>query len=64
MIVELNLLSDLARSAAATEAGTAFTNNTLALLKKKAEEFSLKYPNLSPIIDAALDEAQESQNRY
>ena len=58
VIVELNLLSDLARSAAATEAGTAFTKNTLALLKKKVEEFSLKYPHLSPIIDTALEEAR------
>jgi len=57
VIVELNLLSDLARSAAATEAGTAFTKNSLAVLKKKVEEFSLKYPTLSPLIDAALDEA-------
>lgn len=58
VIVELNLLSDLARSAAATEAGTAFTNNSLALLKKRAEDFALKYPNLSPLIEAALDEAK------
>lgn len=59
VIIELNLLSDLARSAAATEAGTAFTNNSLTLLKKKVEEFSLKYPHLSPLLDAALDEAQK-----
>jgi len=58
VIVELNLLADLARSAAATEAGTAFTNNTLALLKKRAEDFALKYPDLSPLIGAALDEAE------
>jgi len=58
VIVELNLLSDLARSAAATEAGTAFTNNTLALLKKRAEDFALKYPDLSPLIEAALEEAR------
>jgi|SRR5690349_9914712 len=58
VIIELNLLSDLARGAAATEAGTAFTRNSLALLKKKAEEFSLKYPNLSPLMEAALDEAK------
>ncbi len=58
VIVELNLLSDLARSAAATEAGTAFTNNTLALLKKRAEDFALKYPNLRPLIEAALEEAR------
>jgi len=57
IIVELNLLSDLARSAAATEAGTAFTKNSLALLKKRAEDLSLKYPDLSPLIEAALDEA-------
>jgi len=59
VVVELNLLSDLARSAAATEAGTAFTKNSLALLKKKAEEFSLNHPDLSPLIDAALDEAKK-----
>lgn len=59
VIVELNLLADLARSAASTEAGTAFTRNSLAVLKKKAEEFSLKHPDLSPLIDAALDEAQK-----
>lgn len=58
VIVELNLLSDLARAAAATEAGTAFTKNTLALLKKRVEDFSLKYPELSPLIEAALEEAQ------
>ena len=58
VIVELNLLSDLARSAAATEAGTAFTKNTLALLKKRAEDFALKYPDLAPLISAALEEAQ------
>ena len=58
VIIELNLLSDLARSAAATEAGTAFTKNTLALLKKRAEDFALKYPDLGPLIEAALDEAE------
>jgi hypothetical protein len=57
VIEELNLLIELARSAAATEAGTAFTKNTLAVLKRKAEEFSLKYPDLRPLIDAALEEA-------
>jgi hypothetical protein len=58
VIVELNLLSDLARSAAATEAGTAFTKNTLALLKTRAEDFALKYPDLGPLISAALEEAE------
>jgi hypothetical protein len=58
VIIELNLLSDLARSAAATEAGTAFTKNTLALLKKRTEDLALKYPNLGPLIEAALEEAK------
>ena len=57
VIEELNILIEFARSAASTEAGTAFTKNTLALLKKKAEEFSLKYPHLRPFVDAALEEA-------
>src|SRR5574339_98873 len=57
VIVDLNLLIELARSAAATEAGTAFTKRTLALLKKNAEEFALKYPDLKPLIDSALEEA-------
>src|SRR6266508_5220593 len=58
VIIELNLLSDLARSAAATEAGTAFTKNSLALLKTRAEDFALKYPDLRPLIEAALEEAK------
>lgn len=57
VIVELNLLIELARSAAATEAGTAFTKRTLALLKERVAEFALKYPHLKPVLDAALDEA-------
>ena len=59
MIVELNLLIDLARSAAATEAGTAFTKRTLALLKEKAEELASKYPDLRPFIQTALEEASK-----
>jgi len=59
VIEELNLLIELARSAATTEAGTAFTKNSLAVLKKRAEEFSLKYPDLRPLIDTALDEAEK-----
>jgi hypothetical protein len=62
VIVELNLLAELARSAASTEAGTAFTKNSLALLKRKAEEFSLKYPGLRPVIDAALEEARKRKD--
>jgi hypothetical protein len=57
VIEELNLLIEFARSAAATEAGTALTKRTLTVLKKKAEEFSLKYPDLAPVINAALEEA-------
>ena len=59
LIEELNLLAEFARSAASTEAGTAFTRHSLALLKKKAEEFSLKHPDLRPVIDAALSEASK-----
>ena len=62
VITELNLLIEFARSAAATEAGTAFTKRTLANLKKKAEEFSLKYPELRPLIDAALQEASKRKD--
>lgn len=57
VIQEINILIEFARSAAATEAGTAFTKRTLAALKKKAEEFALKYPDLRPLIDAALEQA-------
>lgn len=59
VVIELNILIEFARSAAATEAGTAFTKRTLAALKTRAEEFALKYPDLKPLIDAALDEASK-----
>ena len=59
VITELNLLIEFARSAASTEAGTAFTRYSLALLRRKAEEFSLKYPDLRPLIDAAMVEASK-----
>ena len=62
VITELNLLIEFARSAAATEAGTAFTKRTLEALKTKAEEFSLKYPDLRPVIDAALEEASRRKD--
>jgi len=62
VITELNLLIEFARSAASTEAGTAFTKRTLAALKAKAEEFSLKYPDLRPLVDVALDEASRRKN--
>jgi len=61
-IEELNLLSDLARSAAATEAGTAITNRTLALLKDRTEHFvenfKQKYPNI-PLDDAVLSKIKD-----
>jgi hypothetical protein len=62
VIMELNLLIDFARSAASTEAGTAFTKRTLAALKTRVEEFSLKYPDLGPFIEAALDEANKRKD--
>jgi hypothetical protein len=62
VITEINLLIEFARSAASTEAGTAFTKKTLAALKSKAEEFSLKYPELRPLIDAALVEASNRKD--
>jgi len=62
VITELNLLIEFARSAAATEAGTAFTKRTLATLQTKAEEFSLKYPELRPLIDATLEEASKRKD--
>lgn len=57
VVTELNLLIEFARSAASTEAGTAFTKKTLAALKTKVEEFSLEHPELRPVIEAALEEA-------
>jgi hypothetical protein len=62
VIVDLNLLIELARSAAATEAGTAFTNKTLGLLKRKAQEFARKYPNLEPVVETALEEASRRKD--
>jgi hypothetical protein len=58
IIDALNILADLARSAAATEAGTSITNISLDLLKKKADEFSKQYPEYKPVIDRALAEAK------
>jgi hypothetical protein len=50
VIEELNLLAELARSAAATEAGTAITNKTVEMLRKEVEQFvenfHRKYPTL------------------
>lgn len=62
VIVELNLLIEYARSAAATEAGTALTKRTLKLLKEQAEAFAQKYPELRPAIEAALEEANRRKD--
>ena len=57
IIVELNLLAELARSAAATEAGTAITLRTLDRLKAESFQFidklKAKYPKLK--IDEELE---------
>jgi hypothetical protein len=57
VIEELNLLVELARSAAATEAGTAVTKATLSTLKKEVEKFTQAHPELESVVDAALKEA-------
>jgi hypothetical protein len=58
LIVEFNLLAELARSAAATEAGTALTQKTLDLLKAEAHRFvdklKVKYPDLK--LDGELED--------
>ena len=55
----LNVLADLARSAASTEAGTAITKKTLDLLKTEANKFSGKYPVYKKHMDAALSETRK-----
>lgn len=60
VIDELNLLADFARSAAATEAGTAITNRTVEMLRKRAnqfiENFNENHPDqkLSPDVELRL----------
>ena len=58
VIDALNILADLARSAAATEAGTSITNIGLNLLKKRVEEFSKQFPEYKEVMDRALTEAE------
>jgi hypothetical protein len=58
VIDALNILADLARSAAASEAGTSITNIGLNLLKQKVAEFSKQYPQYKPDMDRALAEAE------
>jgi hypothetical protein len=59
VIVELNLLVEFARSAAATEAGTAFTKNSLDVLKLETQRFLVKFPEYKPVIEAAMEEAKK-----
>ncbi|MGZ8940843.1 MAG: hypothetical protein ACXW32_16690 [Limisphaerales bacterium] len=58
-IDDLNILVDLARSAAATEAGQAVTNRTVEVLKAEIEKYSIKYPAYKDVLDAALLEASK-----
>src|SRR6266498_3729979 len=58
VIEELNLLAEFARSAAASEAGTAITNASLEYLKTKADNFTKKYPEYKPAVDASMNEAK------
>jgi hypothetical protein len=48
VIEELNLLAELARSAAATEAGTAITTKTTKILKDEANKFLEKFESKHP----------------
>jgi hypothetical protein len=48
VIEELNLLAEFARSAAATEAKTAITKKSLALLKQESEQFIEKFHDKYP----------------
>jgi len=62
VIDALNILADIARSAASTEAGTSITNMSLNLLKNKVNEFSQQYPAYKPMMDRALAEAKLIKN--
>jgi len=53
----LNIMADLARSAASTEAGTSITKNSLDLLKAEATRFSEKCPHHKEKIDAVMQES-------
>lgn len=56
---DINVLVDLARSAAATEAGTAITNRTLDLLKASITRFAEKHPPYKDALEGALSEASK-----
>jgi hypothetical protein len=61
VIEELNLLAEFARSAAATEAGTAITLRTRDLLKQQAENFITKFKDKYK--DLKLDKELEDKLR-
>lgn len=56
---DINILIDLARSAAATEAGTAITNRTVDVLKAGITRFAEKHPAYKDVLEAALSEASK-----
>jgi len=58
VIIELNLLIEFARSAASTEAGTAFTKNNIITLRQETQRFLVKYPEFKPVLNKALEEAR------
>ena len=64
IIDALNILADIARSAAADEAGTAVTNITKDTLKAELEAFTRRYPHydFASAIDRALNEAKIIKN--
>ena len=73
VIEELNLLAEFARSAAATEAGTAITLRTREILKEKAEhfieDFYKNHPNIKlddrvvRILTEGMDKAMEEAKK-
>jgi len=59
IITELNLLAELARSAAATEAGTAITNKTLETLEAETIKFTDKFPEYEHLMKDVRKEAKQ-----
>ncbi|HSB02809.1 MAG TPA: hypothetical protein VLE49_19325 [Anaerolineales bacterium] len=59
VIEELNLLAEFARSAAATEAGTAITKRTLESLRNEAEQFMENFHKKHPKIRLTPDIKRE-----
>jgi hypothetical protein len=57
VIVELNLLAELARSAAGTEAGTVITRITPEKLKEEVHRFATRYPEFRNVMENLLEEA-------